>query len=683
MIRVPVPWASFALPIFLACGGGTPNPHDTHLGNECTQDKDCDDGLACTRDLCIISVSQTRSCWHEPIDDLCAAGETCQDASSSLPGCQPLALIRCLGLAPGDVCEPADPCATDLGLCTDGLCVYPVRECAPLPCGKSPGCNRDTGDCDYADEPDGESCHEDGDRCRPGYCKQGFCIAHDLDCDDETACTHDSCDPEEGCIHDPLDGDLCEDGDLCHGPDSCLDGICAAGPDVSCDDGDPCTGDACDPASGCVNQPLSPCCGNGTRESGESCDEGLAGTPGCSPACTFLTLTLAQPPVPGRSPAVAWSAATLRGLMAYEVLHGDGGLTMEVVPIDDHAAPGQPLPVLVSEIAGDFQTHAPALGALDPSGTFLLASYGPDSVDLRVLSKDGSVQLVKEGAFPLEDAVPFGRIRVGTRPEVSAVAWESRIECPDQSSIWTARVAPVVAGPGSLLTVAPTLVAGACDPKTRAVLGRACPGSEAVLVTLGIRTGTLVHQGSVGVVPVTPTGVGAYRELAVFEGDLVQPPTCVAAMDGTRFLLVYMLMVTSPGSEGKAALQLWSRFVDASGEPDGPPTIIQTTAMDPEDGYQVCFPGFASLAQLGDDGYLLVCPVATMGLEGAVSSMTLSRFVLNLDGLLVEGPVPFEGQTEPYALAVETVSGPGTSALVVWHGRPDMVDFDPLLPPPY
>lgn len=669
--------------LLLACGGGTDTSDSGPAGDECTGDNDCDDGLECTRDLCVSGVNQVRSCWHEPRDELCAEDETCQDATSPLPGCRLVAEIHCLGKAEDDACDPADPCATGTGQCVSGLCEYPVLDCPPQACRDSQGCDRLTGSCAYTDRLDGAACHEGGDLCRPGTCESGSCLAHDLVCDDQEACTTDSCDPDQGCLHAPETGGPCEDGDLCVGPDTCHKGTCQAGPPVSCDDGDPCTADACDPATGCSNPLLVPCCGNGILEEGEPCDEGPQGTQGCSPDCTFESVTLAAPPDPGRSPSVAWSITGDQGLVAYEVIHPDGRFSLETRTVDAHAEIGEPVALFDAPGEEGFQTFAPALGAVDPGGVFLLASYSAGSVDLRILNGEGAVQLEKPGAFDLGDAVPSGRIRVGAHPEVSAVAWEARTTCPDQMSIWEAWVAPVVAGPSSLLTVAPTRMAGSCEPKSRAVLGKACAGNGAVMVTLGQRTGTTSHQVSLGVVPVTPTGVGAYQELASFEGDLVQPPSCVASLDGDRFLLVYMMVVTSMGPEEQAALQLWTRFVDVAGVPDGPPTIIQSTSMDPEGGYQACFPVFATLSHLGNDQYIMACPVATMDLDGNASAMTLSRFVLNDQGLLLEGPVPFEVPSQQFALAVESVSGPGASALVAWHGRPDVVDVDPFLPPPY
>ncbi len=69
--------------------------------------------------------------------------------------------------------------------------------------------------------PDGVPCDEENDLCLtcPEY----------NDCDDGDACTVDECDPATGiCSHEPVD----------------------------CDDGDPCTEDTCDPNLGCVNTPI-------------------------------------------------------------------------------------------------------------------------------------------------------------------------------------------------------------------------------------------------------------------------------------------------------------------------------------------------------------------------------------------------------------------------------------------
>jgi hypothetical protein len=91
-------------------------------------------------------------------------------------------------------------------------------------------------------------------------------------CDDGDACTDDACDPATGeCVFTPnID---CDDGDACT-DDSCdpATGLCVNTPNVDCDDGDACTDDSCDPATGlCVNTPNIDC-DDGDVCTDDSCD---------------------------------------------------------------------------------------------------------------------------------------------------------------------------------------------------------------------------------------------------------------------------------------------------------------------------------------------------------------------------------------------------------------------------
>ena len=87
-------------------------------------------------------------------------------------------------------------------------------------------------------------------------------------CDDTKACTADACDPskakdgKEGCVHNLLQGPCDADGTVCTESDACKDGICVPGPAKNCDDGNPCTIDACDAAAGCTV----------TNDDGKACD---------------------------------------------------------------------------------------------------------------------------------------------------------------------------------------------------------------------------------------------------------------------------------------------------------------------------------------------------------------------------------------------------------------------------
>lgn len=88
-------------------------------------------------------------------------------------------------------------------------------------------------------------------------CVDGACRAASRGpCDDGVACTQQVCFEErERCVLLPFD-EWCSDGDACTGVEHCDPrGGCRPGPAPTCDDGDACTLDACDPVVGCVFTP--------------------------------------------------------------------------------------------------------------------------------------------------------------------------------------------------------------------------------------------------------------------------------------------------------------------------------------------------------------------------------------------------------------------------------------------
>jgi hypothetical protein len=114
-----------------------------------------------------------------------------------------------------------------------------------------------------------EGACEDGNLCTNNdSCLTGKCTSGKLrDCNDANPCTLDTCDPGTGdCLHASMQGgNACDDGDLCTAADTCLLGKCV-GQSKVCDDGNPCTADTCDHATGkCQSKVLSDgtACGNG------------------------------------------------------------------------------------------------------------------------------------------------------------------------------------------------------------------------------------------------------------------------------------------------------------------------------------------------------------------------------------------------------------------------------------
>ena len=239
-----------------------------------------DDGNPCTTDACdpVTGVS------HTPV----AAGTGCGD---------------------GDLCNGAEVCDA-VGVCQAGT---------PLTCDDgnvctSDACNPASG-CDFVPTASGSSC-ADADACNgdelcdgAGVCQAGT----PLPVDDGNPCTVDACDPVLGVTHTPVAvGTACGDGDLCNGDETCDAGAtCQAGTPPSVDDGNPCTADACDPVLGVTHVPLAAgstctdsdvcngnetCDGLGTCQSGTplACDDGnVCTSDACNPAsgCDFVPVS--------------------------------------------------------------------------------------------------------------------------------------------------------------------------------------------------------------------------------------------------------------------------------------------------------------------------------------------------------------------------------------------------------
>ena len=121
-------------------------------------------------------------------------------------------------------CDDANPCTDDV--CTAGTCV---------------NTNDDTNSCDDADVCNGS------ESCLAGVCQAGT----PLTCDDGNLCTDDSCDPALGCQAVNDDTNICSDGDVCNGLESCSAGTCVSGTPLVCNDGNSCTDDSCDSELGC------------------------------------------------------------------------------------------------------------------------------------------------------------------------------------------------------------------------------------------------------------------------------------------------------------------------------------------------------------------------------------------------------------------------------------------------
>ncbi len=250
---------------------GTPCPGDA---SECTDDvcngsgacthpplpdntACADEGNECTNDVCLAGV-----CEHPPLE----AGTACGDAGQA--DCDNPDTCDGAGTCQTNNKTSGAPCQDDGNECTDDLC-------------------DGSGACTHPPLPDNTACTDDGNECTDDVCLAGVCEHPPLDagtacgdsgqtdcdnpdtCDgagtcrannktsgtpcteDTNECTDDLCDGSGACTHPLLpDNTACtDDANECT-DDVCVNGICEHVEATSCDDGDPCTQDTCDPATG-------------------------------------------------------------------------------------------------------------------------------------------------------------------------------------------------------------------------------------------------------------------------------------------------------------------------------------------------------------------------------------------------------------------------------------------------
>ena len=240
--------------------------------------KACDDGNPCTSDACAPDKGCESKAIAGPCDDgnACTSGDTCVDKA-------------CKGGASSCACQVDGDCAK---LAAANLCLGPLfcnktgtqPVCTPVGSGvqcspAQPGactldaCDPKSGTCKPKARPDGTGC-SDGDACTVaeaclgGLCKGGTAT----NCNDGLPCTADACNAKSGCSNSVVSGS-CSDGNACTSGDACSGSACVPGPAKDCGDGEACTVDTCAAQKGCVNDP--------TALAGKTCGDGQGA---CGPA---------------------------------------------------------------------------------------------------------------------------------------------------------------------------------------------------------------------------------------------------------------------------------------------------------------------------------------------------------------------------------------------------------------
>ncbi len=262
----------------------------------------CNDNNPCTLDGCDLQSGQCTAFVGNngaacndgdecTVGDSCSAGmcksgaaKVCSDTNPCiLPSCEK-ATGKCVaknGTAP---CDDGNACSEN-DACTNGICT-PAKF---IVCNDGEPCTNDacdtkTGKCAYVAVT--KPC-TDNNKCTAGdTCAGGTCTGKPISCNDGSPCTADACDPATGCTHAPTNNGLaCSDGNACTSGDACLNGACK-GTGIGCNDGNPCTVDTCDPKSGCKYTATNGACNDGNPCTvGDSCATGKC-VSGTAALCT-------------------------------------------------------------------------------------------------------------------------------------------------------------------------------------------------------------------------------------------------------------------------------------------------------------------------------------------------------------------------------------------------------------
>jgi DNA-binding beta-propeller fold protein YncE len=307
----------------------------------CTADGGCPEGFFCDGEACAawLCIPGATTCLQH-LRILCDRDgggylvlENCddQDACTTGDGCQ---AGKCLPRTAVD-CEDGDPCTDDRCDHATGACSHDFGD-APCddgnPCTVDdhcalglcvPGGARSCTDGNACTDdlctsllgcvhlPNAATCPGTPNPCAAGYaCGDGACLPQPRDCDDGDPCTLDACDGGE-CLHQAVAG-------------------CACGTDADCDDGNSCTADSCD-GGRCARAPVAGpgcCAADADCEDGDPCTKDLC--PGGGPQCTHPAV-----PAPACCVAPAWRTAFDAGLEGFTVDPAEGDVAWRAA-----AAPG-------------------------------------------------------------------------------------------------------------------------------------------------------------------------------------------------------------------------------------------------------------------------------------------------------------------------------------------------------
>ena len=202
----------------------------------------CSNDAACEASKC--QKAECRGiCVVEPIQNCCTSDDECPDSTCQVGKCGSDNQCYILPLN-GISCDDGSEC-TEKDTCSNGICVGIEKE---------KQCSKCVGGVFVPDTSQDHQPCSDGSKCTVhDECHLGECEGTPITCPNGT-CTRGVCDPEVGCVDMVV-----EDTSII--VDQCTTGKCTSGryseTFKDCFDGNPCTLDACFPASGACVHPLS------------------------------------------------------------------------------------------------------------------------------------------------------------------------------------------------------------------------------------------------------------------------------------------------------------------------------------------------------------------------------------------------------------------------------------------
>lgn len=283
----------------------------------CMADADCETYSICERSYCDFN---EHKCVTEPIEDCCFRDEDCVDESNLC-----LSEARCCKET--NQCQYKEKSCASNNLCLEGTCLPTTGECEfrsnATRCDSHDLCKNDFCDPDVGCVSRDVECAQSVDACHTAVCSRvsgcitiakdcdtdrfcsigscsleldGACVSEPRDCDNGNVCQEHYCDEaNDRCLHvpakhpdedtpegackvftcDPVTGWSVRDK-ICHAHDSChvarcVDGVGCVEQERSCDDGNRCSRDRCEPGlfGGCRHEQIKHCCATNA-----DCDDG-------------------------------------------------------------------------------------------------------------------------------------------------------------------------------------------------------------------------------------------------------------------------------------------------------------------------------------------------------------------------------------------------------------------------